>query len=223
MTTPTKINRIIYHQSIIYLSIICLSSIYNISIIHLPIIYTSSINLYLSSTYLSSIFYLSIIYPSSIYPSSIYPSSIYQLSITYLSSIYHISIINLPICDITAHTILLYVLFCLTYMYCTLYILYILYCTCSLFPCFWCWGFIFNICPHTCSHLFTCVSLLLTKHHQHSLSYRALHHRGSVTISILDWYHFKHSIGVKFGNNISYKMSKKPNSKREIIPLDEVE
>ena len=30
-------------------------------------------------------------------------------------------------CDITAHTVLLYVLFCLTYMYCTLYILYILY------------------------------------------------------------------------------------------------
>jgi len=30
-------------------------------------------------------------------------------------------------CDITARTVLLYVLFCLTYMYCTLYILYILY------------------------------------------------------------------------------------------------
>ena len=29
-------------------------------------------------------------------------------------------------CDITAHTVILYVLFCLTYMYCTLYILYIL-------------------------------------------------------------------------------------------------
>ena len=28
-------------------------------------------------------------------------------------------------CDITAHTVLLYVLFCLTYMYCTLYVLYI--------------------------------------------------------------------------------------------------
>ena len=27
-------------------------------------------------------------------------------------------------CDITAHTVLLYVLFCLTYMYCTLYVLY---------------------------------------------------------------------------------------------------
>lgn len=30
-------------------------------------------------------------------------------------------------CDITAHTVLLYVLFCLTYMYCTLYVLYILH------------------------------------------------------------------------------------------------
>ena len=30
-------------------------------------------------------------------------------------------------CDITAHTVLLYVLFCLIYMYCTLYVLYILY------------------------------------------------------------------------------------------------
>ncbi len=43
-------------------------------------------------------------------------------------------------CDITAHTVLLYVLFCLIYMYCTLYILYILYTVhtvhvpCSLFP-----------------------------------------------------------------------------------------
>ena len=27
-------------------------------------------------------------------------------------------------CDITAHTVLLYVLFCLIYMYCTLYVLY---------------------------------------------------------------------------------------------------
>jgi len=31
------------------------------------------------------------------------------------------------LCDITSHTVLLYVLFCLTYMYCTLYILYMLY------------------------------------------------------------------------------------------------
>ena len=30
-------------------------------------------------------------------------------------------------CDITAHTVLLYVLFCLIYMYCTLYVLYILH------------------------------------------------------------------------------------------------
>ena len=30
-------------------------------------------------------------------------------------------------CDIIAHTVILYVLFCLTYMYCTLYILHILY------------------------------------------------------------------------------------------------
>ena len=30
-------------------------------------------------------------------------------------------------CDITAHTVLLYVLFCLIYMYSTLYVLYILY------------------------------------------------------------------------------------------------
>ena len=51
------------------------------------------------------------------------------------------------------HTVILYVLFYLTYMYCTLYILHILYSPCSLFPCFWCWGFIFNICSRTCSHL----------------------------------------------------------------------
>ena len=31
------------------------------------------------------------------------------------------------LCDITAHTVLLYVLFCLIYMYCTLYVLYILH------------------------------------------------------------------------------------------------
>ena len=30
-------------------------------------------------------------------------------------------------CDITAHTVLLYALFCLIYMYCTLYVLYILH------------------------------------------------------------------------------------------------
>ena len=30
-----------------------------------------------------------------------------------------------PLCDLIAHTVLLYVLFCRTYMYCTLYILYI--------------------------------------------------------------------------------------------------
>jgi len=30
-------------------------------------------------------------------------------------------------CDITAHTVLLYVLFCLIYMYCTMYVLYILH------------------------------------------------------------------------------------------------
>ena len=30
-------------------------------------------------------------------------------------------------CDITAHTVLLYVLLCLTYMYCTLYALYLLH------------------------------------------------------------------------------------------------
>ena len=30
-------------------------------------------------------------------------------------------------CDITAHAVLLYVLFCLIYMYCTLYVLYILH------------------------------------------------------------------------------------------------
>ena len=57
-------------------------------------------------------------------------------------------------CDLIAHTVLLYVLFCLTYMYCTLYVLYILHTahsTCSLFPCFRCWGFIFNNCsPHSC-------------------------------------------------------------------------
>ena len=33
----------------------------------------------------------------------------------------------LPCCDITAHTVLLYVVLCLTYMYCTLYVLYILH------------------------------------------------------------------------------------------------
>jgi len=33
----------------------------------------------------------------------------------------------LQVCDITAHTVLLYVLFCLIYMYCTLYVLYILH------------------------------------------------------------------------------------------------
>ena len=34
---------------------------------------------------------------------------------------------NIRYCDITAHTVLLYLLFCLIYMYCTLYVLYILY------------------------------------------------------------------------------------------------
>ena len=33
-------------------------------------------------------------------------------------------------CDIIAHTVLLYVLFCLTYMHCTLYILHIVYISC---------------------------------------------------------------------------------------------
>jgi hypothetical protein len=34
---------------------------------------------------------------------------------------------EIPACDIAARTVLLYVLLCLTYMYCTLYILYILH------------------------------------------------------------------------------------------------
>ena len=45
-------------------------------------------------------------------------------------------------CDITARTVLLYVLLCLTYMYCTLYVLYILHTVhivhVSLFPSFPC-------------------------------------------------------------------------------------
>ena len=59
-----------------------------------------------------------------------------------------------PRCDITAHTVLLYVLFCLIYMYCTLYVLYILHTVHIVHvPCF-----IFNICsPHlfTLYHVFT--------------------------------------------------------------------
>ena len=52
------------------------------------------------------------------------------------------------------------------------------YHTCSLFPS----ADIFTL-RH---HMFWPV----TKHHLHSLSSRALHHRGSVTISIFDVYHF---------------------------------
>ena len=59
-------------------------------------------------------------------------------------------------CDITAHTVLLYVLFCFTYMYCTLYILYILRTVhtvhVSQFPMFVRrWSFIFNICSRMLS------------------------------------------------------------------------
>jgi hypothetical protein len=72
--------------------------------------------------------------------------------ISYISSLVH-SLINcvhttliltklLPSCDIAARTVLLYVLLCLTYMYCTLYILYILHTVhivhVSLFPSFPC-------------------------------------------------------------------------------------
>jgi hypothetical protein len=60
-------------------------------------------------------------------------------------------------CDITAHTVLLYVLFCLIYMYCTLYVLYILHTVHTVHvPCFPVTdveGLIFNIC--SLSHVLT--------------------------------------------------------------------
>ena len=111
-------------------------------------------------------------------------------------------------CDLIAHTVLLYVLFCLIYMYCTLYVLYMLH-TVHIVQC---WGFIFIICSpllFTLRYLFTykCSLSVLTKHHQHSLSYRALHHRGSVTISILDWCHFDFLLNIRsvFNSAITFR------------------
>ena len=71
-------------------------------------------------------------------------------------------------CDITARTVLLYVLFCLTYMYCTLYILYILHIVhtvhVSLFPSFPCLSDVeasSSTSVHACSY-FSSHSLSLT-------------------------------------------------------------
>jgi len=105
----------------------------------------------------------------------------------------------LPYCDLIAHTVLLYVLFCLTNMCCTLYALYRSHTVHSIHALYFPVSDD-EVSPSTSVHsqlfVFHSVSFtswlphLLTKHHLHSLSYRALYHRGSVTISILDWYHF---------------------------------
>ena len=68
-------------------------------------------------------------------------------------------------CDITAHTVLLHVLFCLIYMYCTLYVLYILYTVHTVHvPCFPVSDVevsLFNICS---SHLFTLCHIHILLH-----------------------------------------------------------
>ena len=106
-------------------------------------------------------------------------------------------------CDITAHTVLLYVLFCLTYMYCTLvctiHTVHCTHSTCSLFPCFPVSDVEVSSSTsvHTLVHtyisslvhsLLTCVhtTLILTKLLSSTqLSVRAPHHLGVTTISIL--------------------------------------
>ena len=72
-------------------------------------------------------------------------------------------------CDITARTVLLYVLLCLTYMYCTLYILYILHTVhivhVSLFPSFPCLSDVeASSSTSVHSYLFTHVHTLLSNH-----------------------------------------------------------
>jgi len=65
-----------------------------------------------------------------------------QYSLPYTSNVIKIFFESNLLCDIAARTVLLYVLLCLTYMYCTLYILYILHSVhivhVSLFPYFPC-------------------------------------------------------------------------------------
>ena len=85
-------------------------------------------------------------------------------------------------CDITAHTVLLYVLFCLTYMYCTLYhrhrcIVRTIHVPCFLVLIYLHFVITCSDLTHTlsCIHIqvFTeCHSLLLTKHRPYSLSSR---------------------------------------------------
>ena len=77
--------------------------------------------------------------------------------------------VSVRLCDITARTVLLYVLLCLTYMYCTLYILYILHTVyiahVSLFPSFPCLSDVeasSSTSVHSC--LFTHVHTLLSNH-----------------------------------------------------------
>jgi hypothetical protein len=82
----------------------------------------------------------------------------------------HVTIINSNIyfsmsfiivgCDITAHTVLLYVLFCLTYMYCTLYVLYILHTVHTVHvPCFLVSDVEVSSSTSVHSHMFTWLTL----------------------------------------------------------------
>ena len=99
------------------------------------------------------------------------------------------------LCDIIAHTVILYVLFCLTYMHCTLYILHILYTVHIVhIPCFPVSDVEVSsstsvralVHTYKCSLSYS-VALHLTKHHSYSLSYQCFfpHHSDYATISIL--------------------------------------
>ena len=109
----------------------------------------------------------------------------------------------------------------------TIYTAHRTYSTCSLFPCFRCWGFIFNIC--SLSHVLIWLKLYYVFTYKCSLSVihfcalrtnlvlSAHHHRGSVTISILDEYHFnflQHLISVVLLNQHFEKDVQLPRPKK---------
>ena len=103
----------------------------------------------------------------------------------------HIKIAHLSEwCDITAHTVLLYVLFCLIYMYCTLYVLYILHTVHTVHvPCFPVSDVEVSSSTsvhHSCSHLFRTSKCSHTDIHTCKLSIICIHlvHVHSITVVV---------------------------------------
>ena len=143
-------------------------------------------------------------------------------------------------CDITAHTVLMYVLFCLTYMYHTLYVLYILHTVHTVHvPMFVRYSTCSHVCPvhvpmfvRASSLTFTYIHLVtftsVTKHRSYSLSCQChlIILACEATISILGGAHFDFQFYnicsvVLFNLTFHKTMSNSQGNKRKIVRLPE--